>query len=265
MSVKRQPPFPPSCLPYSRQKSKVMAALSLQLFLLCLLQHTVRATVHLSLHPGHVRIAEDESTEVIVSFRVTGSVPQESYVSIISDHAHVADVLEPHFVAQDLERNVSVTVRGKLIGKSRLSFRYYESPDAAASDEQHVDVAVIRSMPKIQIIFTIFVAILVSINNISMGCVISLPTITGVVRKPIAPLIGFACQFLIMPLASYYVGMYAFPDNPNWRLGLFVLGCCPGGTGSNFWTLLFDGDVDLSITMTFFSTIAAMGQLTLVT
>lgn len=237
-----------------------MAACMRPLLLLCLLASAVRATVHLALHPGHVRIAEDESTEVVVSFRVTGSVPQESYVAISSDHAHVADVAEPQFVVQDLERNVSVTVHGKLIGKSRLTFRYFESPDAAASDAQQLDVAVIRSMPKIQIIFTIFVAVLVSINNISMGCVISLPTITGVVRKPIAPLIGFACQFLIMPLASYFVGMYAFPDNPNWRLGLFVLGCCPGGTGSNFWTLLFDGDVDLSITMTFFSTIAAMGK-----
>lgn len=238
-----------------------MSAVSLQL-LLCLLQYAaVSGTVHLALHPGHVRIAEGETTEVIVSFRVTGSVPRESYVTVSSDHSHVADVVEPHFVVQDLDRNVSVTVRGKLIGKSRLSFRYYESPDALASDDRQLDVAVIRSMPKIQIIFTIFVAILVSINNISMGCVISLPTITGVVKKPIAPLIGFACQFLIMPLASYFVGMYAFPENPNWRLGLFVLGCCPGGTGSNFWTLLFDGDVDLSITMTFFSTIAAMGQL----
>ena len=43
------------------------------------------------------------------------------------------------------------------------------------------------------------------------------------------------------------------------RLGLFVLGCCPGGTGSNFWTLLLNGDINMSITMTFMSTVLALG------
>ena len=42
------------------------------------------------------------------------------------------------------------------------------------------------------------------------------------------------------------------------RLGLFVLGCCPGGTGSNFWTLLLNGDINMSITMTFMSSILAL-------
>ena len=45
--------------------------------------------------------------------------------------------------------------------------------------------------------------------------------------------------------------------------GLLVIGCCPGGMASNFWTLLLDGDVNLSITMTFISSIAAMGYYTL--
>ena len=43
--------------------------------------------------------------------------------------------------------------------------------------------------------------------------------------------------------------------------GLLVMGVCPGGIGSNFWTLLLDGDVNLSITMTFISTIAALGNI----
>ena len=40
-----------------------------------------------------------------------------------------------------------------------------------------------------------------------------------------------------------------------------VLGCCPGGTGSNFWCLLLNGDINLSITMTFVSTVAALGMM----
>ncbi|GIY42088.1 p3 protein [Caerostris extrusa] len=52
-------------------------------------------------------------------------------------------------------------------------------------------------------------------------------------------------------------------DDDSLRLGLFTLGCSPGGSMSNFWTLLFNGDVNLSITMTFISTIAALAMMPL--
>ena len=54
--------------------------------------------------------------------------------------------------------------------------------------------------------------------------------------------------------------MLLFNDNIK-SFGLLVLGVCPGGLASNFWTLLLDGDVNLSITMTFISSIAAMGNI----
>jgi solute carrier family 10 (sodium/bile acid cotransporter), member 3/5 len=44
-------------------------------------------------------------------------------------------------------------------------------------------------------------------------------------------------------------------------LGLFVTGCSPGGGASNYWTILLGGNVNLSITMTFLSTIGALGWL----
>lgn len=50
-------------------------------------------------------------------------------------------------------------------------------------------------------------------------------------------------------------------DNPMVTFGVFVCGVCPGGGQSNMFTLLFDGDVSLSITMTFFSTFASIGTL----
>lgn len=41
------------------------------------------------------------------------------------------------------------------------------------------------------------------------------------------------------------------------RLGLFVTGVSPGGGASNIWTLMFGGNLDLSVTMTAVSTFAA--------
>jgi sodium/bile acid cotransporter 3/5 len=43
-------------------------------------------------------------------------------------------------------------------------------------------------------------------------------------------------------------------------LGLFVTGCCPGGGASNYWTILLGGNANLSVTMTFVSTVGAMGE-----
>lgn len=84
--------------------------------------------------------------------------------------------------------------------------------------------------------------------------------IAGIVRetlrRPIGPLIGFVCQYMIMPLIAFGLG-YVFYDQPAMRLGLFVTGASPGGGASNIWTLMFGGNLNLSITMTAISTFAA--------
>jgi len=39
-----------------------------------------------------------------------------------------------------------------------------------------------------------------------------------------------------------------------------MYGCCPGGGMSNNWTILFDGDLNLSAIMTFISNAGSMGK-----
>ncbi|KAK4327363.1 hypothetical protein Pmani_002191 [Petrolisthes manimaculis] len=90
-----------------------------------------------------------------------------------------------------------------------------------------------------------------------MGGQLDLDIIKGVLRRPLGPLCGFISQFAVMPLITFGMGELFFPD-PLYRLGLFTLGSSPGGIMSNFWTLIFNGDINLSITMTAVSTIAAM-------
>ena len=65
-----------------------------------------------------------------------------------------------------------------------------------------------------------------------------------------------------MPLVSYGLGYLLLQTNYE-RLGLLLLGCCPGGVGSNFWTAMLDGDINLSVTMTFFSSVAAFAMTSL--
>lgn len=82
------------------------------------------------------------------------------------------------------------------------------------------------------------------------------------IRRPVGPLIGFVCQYMLMPLIAFGLG-YAFYDTPAMRLGLFVTGCSPGGGASNIWTLMFGGNLNLSLTMTTVSTFAAFAMMPL--
>ena len=47
-------------------------------------------------------------------------------------------------------------------------------------------------------------------------------------------------------------------------LGYFASGCAPGGGSSNMYTYLLGGDVSLSVTMTFISITASLGNRRLV-
>lgn len=51
-------------------------------------------------------------------------------------------------------------------------------------------------------IFTYTMTVLICINTFVMGLQLDWKIIVAVMRRPIAPAIGFCCQFIIMPLVS---------------------------------------------------------------
>lgn len=59
-----------------------------------------------------------------------------------------------------------------------------------------------REERTIDTIFTISVAILVSILYINFGCAMDWNVCRDTLKRPIGPAIGFFCQFLIMPLVN---------------------------------------------------------------
>ena len=69
-------------------------------------------------------------------------------------------------------------------------------------------------------------------------------------------LLGVAAQFLIMPLAAWFlVWLFALP--PELAIGVVLVGTCPGGTASNVISYLAKGDVALSVSMTMATTLLA--------
>ena len=143
----------------------------------------------------------------------------------------------------------------------------------------NIPISVVQKSRTANNIFNIVVSIMIMLNNVNMGCALDLNAVKSVLKRPVGPFVGAVCQFVAMPLVmlgnnfsksviilpilipqlSYGFG-YALFEEPLYRLGLFVIGCSPGGTNSNFWCILLKGDINLSVTMTFLSVVLAIGK-----
>jgi bile acid transporter len=76
-------------------------------------------------------------------------------------------------------------------------------------------------------------------------------------KRPQGVGVGIICQFAIMPLVAYSLGLL-LNLSPGAALGLLIMGCVPGGTTSNIFAYFSKGDLALSIIMTVASTLFAV-------
>jgi len=192
---------------------------------------------------------------------------QDPYVASICTEDSVCDGVDGELELEvtDLgpEWSLSFNVSGTFLGFSALTLYVEETGPGNVSerlrDTDILPITVIRSKAKktASKVFGYSVAVLISLAYINMGCALDLQVLKEVLRRPVGPTIGFAAQFIFMPLCSFVLG-YMFPyTSPEMRLGLFVTGTSPGGGASNIWTILFGGNLDLSVSMTAVSTFSA--------
>ncbi|CEF63505.1 Bile acid:sodium symporter family-containing protein [Strongyloides ratti] len=109
-------------------------------------------------------------------------------------------------------------------------------------------------------IFVLLLIIIISLANIMMGCEIDLNIVWETIKKPYGVIIGFVTQFLLMPMIAIIISLSVFWEEKysSFALGLFITACSPGGGASNYWTILLSGNANLSVTMTFFSSLASL-------
>lgn len=155
----------------------------------------------------------------------------------------------------------SFNVSGSFLGFTQVKLVLSDGNDQELMASEPVKVKVQRGQRVLDKIFIHVVILMVIVAYINMGCAIDLKVIKETLRRPVAPAIGLASQYLFMPLVSYLIGYGIFNDTPAMWLGLFLTGCSPGGGGSNIWTYLLGGSLDLSVTMTFISTVGAFAAL----
>lgn len=185
------------------------------------------------------------------------------------DEFDFQNVKQPHFKQIILARS-NFSIKGLFLGKTHVTVSvFYPQQDAAGSGrmptslaaQRRLQASVVRRSNRLQYIFVGTLASLLILANVLMGAQLNFQVVKDVLRRPFAPLIGFVCQYLFMPMMAYGLACLVFlPHGLNHlALGLFTTGCSPGGGASNGYTVLFDGNIDLSITMTFLSTLAALG------
>jgi hypothetical protein len=123
---------------------------------------------------------------------------------------------------------------------------------------QTISVAIKRHQTIIDALFTGVVFFLVTMGTLCIGCDLEMEQIVGNLRRPIPLLLGLFCQIVYVPLLSYALTKIFRFDHAT-SLGLISTASSPGGGSSNIFTALLAGDVDLSVTMTFLSTIFSFG------
>ncbi|KAI5226007.1 sodium-dependent organic anion transporter isoform X1 [Manis pentadactyla] len=114
----------------------------------------------------------------------------------------------------------------------------------------------------LELVFTVVSAVMMALLMFSLGCSVETQKLWAHIRRPWGIAVGLLCQFGLMPLTAYLLAL-SFSLKPRQAVAVLILGCCPGGTISNIFTFWLDGDMDLSISMTTCSTVAALGMMPL--
>ncbi|PAA94443.1 hypothetical protein BOX15_Mlig008455g1 [Macrostomum lignano] len=154
----------------------------------------------------------------------------------------------------------TVQLLGTFLGRSDLRLLISDPEDSQRfiDSELRYRVSVIRKRRPIDNIVQVAIFAFVILANVGMGCELDMRVIKKVLKKPVAPVLGFVSQYVFMPLVSFAI-LHIIDLPASTALGYFGMGCAPGGGASNFYCLLLGGDISLSITMTLISTLAALG------
>ncbi|CAI9172210.1 unnamed protein product [Rangifer tarandus platyrhynchus] len=120
----------------------------------------------------------------------------------------------------------------------------------------------LKAYGNLELVFTVVSALMIGLLMFSLGCSVEVQKLWGHIRRPWGIAVGLLCQFGLMPLIAYLL-IISFSLKPLQAMAVLIMGCCPGGTVSNIFTFWVDGDMDLSISMTTCSTVAALGMMPL--
>lgn len=151
----------------------------------------------------------------------TDLIEKNATIRLVSD----SDILQvsrqiPLIEIQDGEWSGSFNVSAVFLGNARVHV-IIETDGSVIQSHESLPVIIIREERVIDKLFTVSVAMLVSILYINFGAALDLTKVRGILARPIGPAIAFFCQFMFLPLVSFdfatpsMVALYNFPLTSN--------------------------------------------------
>ncbi len=111
---------------------------------------------------------------------------------------------------------------------------------------------------------TIWIVIpILTVLMFDLGLTLKLKDFYMVVTRPKAFFVALMGQIVLLPLIALGLG-WAFHLTPVFFIGLMLIACSPGGSSSNIFSKLADGDVALSVTLTAMSSLITLVTLSLI-
>ncbi|KAF6132898.1 solute carrier family 10 member 6 [Phyllostomus discolor] len=132
-------------------------------------------------------------------------------------------------------------------------------PANSSEEEQPVGLP---APGNLKLVFAVVSVLMMVLLMFSLGCSVDIGKLWLHIKRPWGIAVGLLCQFGLMPLTAYLLAT-SFSLKPVQAIAVLIMGCCPGGTISNIFTFWVEGDMDLSISMTACSTVAALGMMPL--
>ena len=165
-----------------------------------------------SIHPAQVdRLVVGDTTTVRINYTCNYNPQTRLILQAVIEDTFLADVIEnAHVSIACDDRNIAtnsthVKLRGKFLGRTKMRLRAFDPSDVT---RKHVDVitdykvSVIRRVDFVNAIFIVTIIVFIIVLNVGYGCSVELEVVKEILKAPIPPAIGFACQCVLMPLVS---------------------------------------------------------------
>uniref|UniRef100_A0A0K0G012 Ileal sodium/bile acid cotransporter-like n=1 Tax=Strongyloides venezuelensis TaxID=75913 RepID=A0A0K0G012_STRVS len=154
--------------------------------------------------------------------------------------------------------NVSIKLHPTFLGVTNINVEPVNVSDIIIALNTTIKVHKTISGQRWENIFSLVVTYFITFVTFLMGTQLHLPIILEILKKPFGPIVSAVCQFVFMPLVAYSLCLTVLQDEPNVVKFCFIAaGSSPGGGKSSFWTIIFDGNLDLSVCLTFIQTLCA--------
>lgn len=219
-----------------------------------------------------VKISDHQNVKLVISgLNISENANVQDVIKILSSDEDIARVCDDEQIlfiqpSDETSWEAHFNVSGIFLGTANLNVVFSLDNNLTEISSNALSVTVVRPKRLIDEIFMLSLVIALLLISVNFGAALNLGNIKKVFLRPIGPAICCAGQFAFMPLVSYALGLLLFQDHElghAFALGIFFCGVAPGGGLSNFWTLLFGGNIELSVAMTTVSTFAAFGMIPL--